>query len=608
MAKTKTWFIPTSPRSPHKIRDELDLLARFEGYNWWEKDDEGRLIHQLGFSELLAQSDFFEGTISEKYPDFSARDRCRAIFMFGFAYIDQNKILHITPAGRRLIDGVRIKELFLKQMLKWQFPSWQHGGNPSTAHLYPTERMSVFPFVETLRVVKDLEGVTKEEIAMFLLPSLNKVDFEQVVPKITTFREELEKQKSGRPRKQFVFNYHLKVFSEVYAEDIETGEISTRESITETERDFLMKKRRNSLDYADAVIRYFQYTDFFTKSFNKLVISRHKIVEVDRILKEMSFELKEYYDVDVFYRYMGDSSIPSLPWENISDMEERIKSVHDKIKKYIDEIRALDSSFEAPSLPKKPSIATVDNLSDYFYNLEHLLRELKKELLLRDVQRPNFVENIIEMYKRILDKDVIDPALFFEWNTWRAMLALNDCYTKPNFQLDNELMPISIAGGRKPDIEVYYKEDYVVLTEVTLSMGERQYDTEAEPVTRHVARFIEKGTRYGNDVVYGLFIAPKINPYTCHYFYVHLKEIEFYNIGFVKIIPLPLNEFISFLRFCTKRQCFNKRTFKELLGEIDNLKDKTNNGTEWYKSIIETVHSWMRRYGSQPNLKQQRLF
>ena len=56
---------------------------------------------------------------------------------YGFAYIDSDRILMITDAGHRLIRGERIQELFLKQMLKWQYPSWQHGGNIRTRHLYP---------------------------------------------------------------------------------------------------------------------------------------------------------------------------------------------------------------------------------------------------------------------------------------------------------------------------------------------------------------------------------------------------------------------------------------------------------------------------------------
>ncbi len=146
-ALTRTWFVTTSPRNPAKLRQELELLSRFDGAHWWEKDAQGRLVHQRRFGDLLAQSDFFEGSISHRYPELAARDRLRAPQMLGFAYVDEEGVLHITQAGRQLIRNERVNELFLRQFLKWQFPSWQHGGNPRTRWRYRCP--GVRPFQET---------------------------------------------------------------------------------------------------------------------------------------------------------------------------------------------------------------------------------------------------------------------------------------------------------------------------------------------------------------------------------------------------------------------------------------------------------------------------
>lgn len=592
-AQTRTWFTPTSPRSPYKLRNELELLARFDGQNWWERDANSKLVNQIAFANLLKESGFFEGTISASEPAFSARERCRAIWMFGFGYVDNGQILHITPAGRRLIDGIRIEELFLKQLLKWQFPSWQHGGNLRTRHRYQTEGVGVFPFVETLKVVKETNGVTKQEIAMFLLPCLSPDAFESSIEKINQYREELQQQRSGRPRKEFTERRHIEIFREVYRDDIVRGNIETRESITQTVTDFLKKKIRNSIDYADATIRYFQYTGFFTRSFDKLVLSPHRSQEIERILRDMDFEIIDYDDVDRFYEHMGNPNLPYLPWENTGDMEARITDISTQIGETVNEIRVLDSLFIPSPIPQRPAIVTVDSLSDYFYYLDKYALKMREELLLRNSRRPEMVTEIVQMYQKIINKEVIDPALFFEWNTWRALIALNDCNAKPNFQMDNELMPLSNAGGRQADIEVYYNEDYIILTEVTLSSGARQFDTEAEPVTRHVGSFQISNNE---KKVYGLFIAPAINPNTPQYFFVFFKQMPFENAGYLTIVPLPLQKFIEFLRFCIEKRCFNRNTFKQIFNEIENLRETIQTHQEWYESILNIFQSWMERH------------
>jgi len=209
-ALTRTWFVTTSPRNPAKLRQELELVSRFDNKNWWEKDSRGRLIHQLQFAELLAESDFFEGSISEDYPTFAARERLRAPQMLGFAYIDETQILHITPAGWQLICGERVNELFLRQLLKWQFPSWQHGGNPKTRWRYEAHRAAgVHPFRETLRVALELDGITKDEIAIFLLPCLSPAAFAQAIPKIRKFRRDLATVSGARPRREFAIQASL---------------------------------------------------------------------------------------------------------------------------------------------------------------------------------------------------------------------------------------------------------------------------------------------------------------------------------------------------------------------------------------------------------------
>src|SRR3989338_1959149 len=107
MAEIKrTWSMPTSPRSPYKLVPELRLLTEFEGEEWNKET-------QIKFAKRLATSDFYEGSVPANL-DFVARDRInRSPKTFGFVDFDDRKV-RITDAGKRLIEGIRVEELFTR--------------------------------------------------------------------------------------------------------------------------------------------------------------------------------------------------------------------------------------------------------------------------------------------------------------------------------------------------------------------------------------------------------------------------------------------------------------------------------------------------------------
>jgi hypothetical protein len=581
---SRTWYVSCSPRSPEKIKPELEQLATLEGESWAARDSAGNLVTQIRFARLLQETPTFEGSIHEKDPSFSARDRFAPMQTYGFAYIDSDKILRITDAGKQLIRGERVQELYLKQMLKWQYPSWQHGGNPRTRHLYPSrEEMGIHPFVATLRACYELNGISKEELAIFLLPTLKNEDVIHSINKIKEFREERDKYK-GVERREFIWNTHIEEYARVYAEELESGQFHTRESLTTDETSFLSKKIKNSLDVADAAFRYFRATGLFTFSadYRRLVVSQLHRQEARRILNEMEFEIVDFYDdLEAFYEYMGNPDIPTLPWENEEELVE--KAI----------LLGIDSK-----TAKKSSIIELKNM------IEDETKQLKQRRLeeyLVAAQAQEEVNDIIETFERIKQKDVVDPPLFFEWNVWRAFVSMDDCEKPlPNFNLDDDLKPFSTAPGNRPDMEIQYNDTFVVLGEVTLATGARQYDTESEPVTRHIGKYqkeeINKGT---GRKVYGLFIAPRINPATRDYFYVHLKLFSNPEFGgYLNMIPLSIEQFIDIFRFVKSMRSFNRNVLKDLLDRIVSLREVTNSGEEWGRNIPCAINEWKMQWAS----------
>jgi len=622
VAPARKWYVACSPRIPDKVPPELALLARFHGQPWWEpKNDHRRPIPQIQLAELLKSSDFFEGNISPSNPAWSARDRCAPDFAFGFAYVDSQLRLRITKAGyellryvtiveneagelfsteetKRILENPAVQELFLKQFLKWQYPSWQHGGNPRTRRLYlPAGEMGIFPFVETLRLAYELDGLTKHEIAIFCLSVLRASAVPEAKAAILEFRQQVASY-SGRERREFIRNTHESVFRQVYAEDIAVGNIATRQTVAPpTVEGFLAKKMRNSLDVADAAIRYFRVTGLFTLSATtrRLMVSPSRKHDVEEILA-MDFTPVDFYeDVEAFYEYYGNPELPTLPWETIPKLLVRARTVHTEIEQVAIEIRAIEPEIEVeiPALPADLELLDLTALKTIVQELTMQKTGLRQYLLELESQKPEVVEDILRMFEEIARKRVIDPALFFEWNTWRALLALDDArQIKPNFTLDDQLLPLHNAPGGKADIEADFGP-FVALVEVTLSAGVRQYDTEAEPVTRHVARYQDQEKEGEGRDVFGVFIAPKINPNTPHYFWIHATVTPVPPFGdYVLIIPLALQQFLDLLNFCKKYNVFTAKAFLELLSRLSQPIQQVESAEEWVSMFPEIIKSW----------------
>lgn len=557
-ALTRLWFVPTSPRSPYKVKFDLKLLLEFDGKPWNREN-------QLKFAEKLRESMLFEGVTSEEAPDLSARDRLRAIKTFGFGYVDSNGILRITEAGRKLAEGENEEDLFLKQLLKWQFPSWEHGGMKTHAWRYPQRFMKqpIHPFFEVLRAMKMLGGeLYLYELAIFLLPRFTRKEFDKAIEKIREFRSKLQHIKSKRERQKFIRDIWLAELKKAYMRDIMAGRIKTRETPTEKVEEFLEKKRRNSKDYADAAFRYFSYTGIVVREGNKLRIPQICEPDVEKILSMDIPSNTNFRDVDNFYSWLGNPNLPELPWEKPEGLRERIRS-------------AIATLPEKVQFPSDVTLRSYDEFREMYIESQQVryLEQLKAD----------FPDNILKTYDEILRKREEEAPLLFEWNTWRAFLVLGDfCKLKPNFKMDWEFNPKSPAPAGKSDIEILYCGDFATLVEVTLTTGERQYVAEGEPVSRHVRNFeIEHGIQ-----TFGLFIAPEISNGCKEFFYVeHKMKVRG---RAAHITPISLEWFRRILR-SAKQYGFNRTKIAKLHEESKRKAEEIGDAEDWYSEVGETI-------------------
>lgn len=553
---SKVVFITTSPRTPHKMIPEITLLNEYFGNKKWDK------TAQVGFMQLLRDEDFFNGCAT-KDPAFSARDRInRAPQALGFVVLKPT--IRLTEQGLKLTTKRRVDEIFLRQLLKFQIPSPYH---------IPTERAAAFsvkPYLEIFRLIRHLGSLSFDELKMFALQLTDYHRFPEIIAKIERFRC-LKTENKGN-YKQFVTDYFVKELEDIYAEEIASNHISTRESRVVSIDKFLSTKASNMRDYADACIRYLRATGMVNVSHigKTLSIVGEKKKDVDFFLENTPREPYLYDSLENYVNYLGSSTLPKLLTDNHANLV-------DKLRKYFPRIKVDEN-------------AAVENLKQLYADL---LEDRKKVVLENEIENLKAFkqyDDIQEKFKQITKGQLYDAPLMFEWNVWRAMTMLDGGRIKANLSFDDFGKPLSVAKGNMSDIICDYGE-FRLSVEVTLASGQRQYETEGEPVSRHLGRL----KKADNRPVYCLFIAPKINE-ACiaHFFMLHKMNVSYYG-GRSTIVPLSLNVFQGMLEKSIQANYIPEpKQVRQLFEYSKSVAEQCDNEQEWYRQIQAEALNWLQ--------------
>lgn len=560
MAKSidsKVVFMTTSPRTPEKMIPEIDLLAKnFEGKKWNPST-------QTQFMQLLREENFFHGE-GAKRPDFSARDRInRAPKALGFVVL--SPAIKLTSAGKTLISAKRKEEVFLRQLLKFQLPSPYHKPSEKAADFF------VKPYLEILRLVHKLGTLKFDELMIFGLQITDYRNFDEVETKIEKFRT--AKATTSKKYKDFKQNYFYAELQEIYKSEINSGDISTRESATKTVKDFLDKKASNMRDYADACVRYLRATGLVSVSRigKSLSIIPEKKNDVEFILKNVSREPVFVDDEEKYISYLGNPEIPKLLTDDKPALIEKLKAEFPDEK--IDEnlpLFELKEKLDDAILAKKQKI------------LDEQVQEIKDYKQYDDIQT---------LFDQITDKKsgLSDVPLMLEWNTWRAMTMLDGGDIKANLKFDDFGVPMSTAQGNMADIVCDYG-DFDLTVEVTMAAGQKQYEMEGEPVSRHLGKLKKESGKEA----YGLFVAPTINEAcVAHFYMLHSMNISYYG-GKSVIVPLPLKVFRKMVQDSFKAAYTpNPNQVKAFFEYSKETAKNASSEQDWYQKMTQKALNWL---------------
>ncbi|MFA5476482.1 MAG: AlwI family type II restriction endonuclease [Bacteroidales bacterium] len=552
---SKVIFVTTSPRTPAKMIPEVGLLStHFSGQRWNTET-------QRAFMKLLKEENFFHGEGAND-PAFSARDRInRAPKALGFVILSPT--IRLTPAGEELVSSRRKEEIFLRQLLKFQVPSPYHK---------PTEKSAEFwvkPYLELFRLIRHFGSLMFDELMFFGLQLVDYRKFHAVVQKIDQFR--IAKARDEGNYKGFRAEYLERELREIYSSDISSGNTQTRETTDASTARFLKTKAGNMRDYADACFRYLRATGLVNISHvgKSISIVPEKIQEVDYFLQNTDREPCFVDDEEHYIAYLGNPQVPTLLTDNRELLEQKIRS------EYL--------QFQIPDG------ATLRELKNIFADK---LESRKEQILTNQIAAIKDYRQFVDINKtfdQILDNSLYDTPLMLEWNTWRAMTMLDGGTIKANLKFDDFGNPMSTAQGNMADIVCDYG-DFGLTVEVTMQSGQRQYETEGEPVTRHLAKY-KKETK---KPAYCLFIAPNIND-ACkaHFYALHKINIQYYG-GASTIVPLPLSVFVKMVDDSYNAGYVPEpKHIRRFFERSNELANSTNNEVDWYNRITQEALNWL---------------
>ena len=555
LSKSKALFGFTSPRTIEKIIPEIQILTdNFNGEVWSGNQDV-----QEGFFQTLFDSEFYEGETFPSDPALAARDRItRAPKAFGFVDLDPK--VNLTKAGEMLLSEKRLNETFTRQLLKFQLPSPYHTQSKKL-------EFGVKPYLELIRLIRDLGSLSKTEIALFFSQLIHFSEYNRIVEKITAFRENSKKYKGSR--KMYVNDCFVNEILEIFDEEVQNKNLKTRESNDTSLKNFVKTKRANMKDYADAFVRYIRSTGLITfqKRTFRLIISPHKIEEVEFLLDTIAREPIEFKNKQEFKDYLFNPYSIQLLADDKALLIEKIKSLGE---------------------PQVDSSLSIEDLKDTLDSLQIAVQAKNIEEKKKELKNYKEVDDILEVFEQIKAKDVPDAPLFLEWNVWRSLVMLNYAIrVDGNFVMDLDGMPLNYAPGNQPDIESEF-EDFGIITEVTMSSGNTQYKLESESVPRHFGKTKEA---IGKEL-YCLFVAPTISEGAlAHYFNLNRMNTRLYG-GKTKIIPLSIEQFIEFLKVGIEHKFSDPKKLKNWLEEQWNINQSIEDEIGWSSKIGENLKSW----------------
>ena len=557
----------TGVRSPTRIPQALKAYSEWSRYGYLTGRE-----NEIAFEDYLREV----GVVPKEENKTSNNDgtygrKFRFVFYrSGFIYLPKGargvpfspesiggSSCQLTPLGRQLIQAdtdEAIEELFLRSASAAIFDL------PDGTHFSPLRW--VLAVMLKMHEKCGQAYLSFPEFAVCVQTSNPLFDVSEVVDRVLLIRN---KRAASTYKKQFDRNLYV------------------------TEGRDYKGKAQNFREYADTNLRYMRLTGLFRTRGRGIELKPEKFA----LAKALSASLVSKADLKTIFQELVNG--PELPTDEIA-------SAMDSLRNLMDELKARNIEFEAPSEDDMRSALAINRVRR---TLERTLRQ-QEEKEYASIQRSKWRE--INDYMELLisgrdrmqidDEDVEEIAIprgeapaYLEWTLWRAILALNHLKNLPyevrNFNVDSDYFPRSTAAGGMPDLVAEF-DSCIVVIEVTLSTSSRQQAMEGSPVRKHVADLAATSTK----PVFGLFVANSFDPNTIDDFHRGVWYGEERKRFDLHIVPLTLRQFRDCFSSIFSRNLEDKQPLLTLLKLCDQ--DRGNNDLYgWQDSIAQRVKTFI---------------
>ncbi len=558
----RAWhFGNTTVRSPFRLRDGLVALSTSS----LQGNLHGR-EQEIAFIDLLVENEIVKPGKNEDITKSVGRKWRAALSQLGFLYpempkkcgISQSEIGQedmITPSGWRLIRSESVsamQECFLRSLAAYYIPS-------------PIEKKFSFsmfsPLRHVLKIMLKLDKMFGDsrlnfiEIAFIVQMTSSDDDLDKIVEDVLALR--LKKESATNKRK--FDGEQREVFNKIY--------------------DYTDKTLS---DYADTNIRYLKATGLVQNKGRGITFVPEKKLFIENLIYD---EKIPDSDKSYFITLVKGAQLPT------DDKKSALAILNDLINTL--KTRKVQYDLKGRSINDNLDIRDITNIR---HELEDLLSEKKEEeYALRQAEEWEQISAYMELLcnnknsKTINDEEISIPSnerpAYFEWILWRAFLAINSLYNKPNnsrrFKIDQDFLPVGTAPGNGPDL-IFEFEDFVVVVEVTLLGSSRQEAAEGEPVRRHVADLV---ILYGSKKpVYGLFIANQIDSNTAETFRIGVWYTKNDEKMSLNIVPVKLEQFKNLFDAFFKSKQINVSLIREVLDSCTTLR-QAHEAPSWKREI-----------------------
>lgn len=582
-----SWWFRTKPRSILKTFKWFPDFAELEGQNWNYREDKfsnwnnkpinpirREYIYRSHWEELEEKYDSYEqfmaGTHDTNEIESTGRNDKTTFEFYGLGYVDTQGIIRVTKAGHIVKAGKMDENILLKLLLKLQFPS------PATKR--SDNNYYVFPLEIILNIYKHFEDLNKFELGyLFMCNSMDKLDI--TIDAIKEFKKQYIELENKNKISEVV-NIFTEIMEHYFPEVKNKPETYYRE-------------------YSDALIRTLEYTGLFSQRgrgyYVKLFIPEHAKMKVKLLQEQYDFVYNPEENYEEYMEWYGNPYNILLPWEN----KDNIKFIIDK-KLDIYEKRLREAENNITNFNADEKINKIREIQEIKLKDDEMLLELDKDLSqhIISLNEELFVkyfsktaevrEEIIEKFIDILEGNEDMSALWLECNTWKSLVAINgNHFVKRNFKVEEDLSPRAFAPGigNTPDMELY-ENGYILIPEVSLMTGVRQWEHEGSSVIDHVFKFIEQ---YEDKQVIGLFISSVMNIRTIWQFFILNRESW---IGKpVPVVPITIKQYVGIIEFLYDNN-LHIRDFKELVENIHKDTFKYSTFREWEDNIDNSIDNW----------------